>query len=92
MIADPRLPMDELGQATKRRASNVLPCNHLLRAVFRRLRDRYGETGVVAWFTRRWPCKWIVDLTPSGGGFYGPFRHREAAIAFEVAWLEKYYL
>jgi hypothetical protein len=91
-VDSPLVAALDLGTAVKRRASNVVPKNRLLRALFRHLRDCYGETGVVAAFTRRWPCLWIADLTPSGGGVYGPFRRRAAAIAFEIAYLETHVL
>lgn len=92
MIDSPLVAALQLGVAAKRRASHVLPANHLLRSVFRRLRDRYGETGVVAWFTRRWPCRWIADLSPVSGPSFGPFRHRADAIAAEVDWLDRNWL
>lgn len=81
-----------LGAASVRRASHVLPQNRVLRAVFRRLRDTFGETGIVAACTRRWPCLWIADLSPVNGPSFGPFRVRAEAIAAEVDWLERNWL
>jgi hypothetical protein len=75
-------------KTTTRRASHVLPTNTLLRAIFRWLRDRCGEKGLVASFTRRWPCIWQADLAPSNGPVLGPFRRRQDAIDAEIAWLE----
>lgn len=93
MIADHKLEcLNGMGIATKRRASNVLPQNLLLRVAFRWLRDTFGETGIVAACTRRWPCDWIADMSPIGGGQYGPFRKRADAIRFEVAYIEKHWL
>jgi hypothetical protein len=89
MIAGNGLDATQLGAASKRRASHVLPVNCVLRWLFRRLRDRYGETGRVAAFTRVWPCLWRVDLGPVDGPIVGPFRLRENAIAYEIEWLEK---
>jgi len=78
----------ENDKTTTRRASHVLPINPLLRAIFRWLRDHYGEKGRIASFTRRWPCIWQADLAPSNGPVLGPFRRRQDAIDAEIAWLE----
>ena len=78
----------ELGTVTTRRASHVLPVNRTLRAIFRWLRDRFGEKGIIATFTRRWPCLWQADLAPSNGPVLGPFRNRQDAIDAEIAWLQ----
>lgn len=32
---------------------------------------------------------WIADMSPVGGGTYGPFATRKVALAFEVAWLKE---
>ena len=82
----------QLGAASKRRASHVLPVNRPLRWLFRWLRDRYGETGRVAAFTRCWPCLWSVDMSPVGGPTMGPYRLRETAINVEIAYIEKHVL
>lgn len=79
----------DLGHATTRRASHVLPVNRPLRVLFRWLRDKYGETGRVAAFTRRWPCQWQADLSPSNGPTLGPFHKRQDAIDAEIAWLNE---
>ena len=73
---------------TTRRASHVLPVNPTLRTIFRWLRDRYGEKGWIATFTRHWPCLWQADLAPSNGPVLGPFRNRQHAINAEIAWLQ----
>ncbi len=31
---------------------------------------------------------WQVDMSPVGGGLYGPFESRGYALAFEVEWLK----
>lgn len=31
---------------------------------------------------------WTADLSPMGGGLYGPFETRAFALQFEVAWLK----
>lgn len=36
--------------------------------------------------------RWTADLAPVGGPVLGPFAERSAALAAEVAWLEKYWL
>ena len=80
--------LKDLGTTTTRRASHVLPVNPTLRAIFRWLRDRFGEKGIIATFTRRWPCLWQADLAPSNGPVLGPFRNRQDAIDAEIAWLQ----
>lgn len=92
MIGGNGLDVTQLGAASQRRASHVLPVNCVLRWLFRWLRDRYGETGRVAAFTRRWPCLWRVDLGPVDGPIVGPFKLRETAINVEIAYIEKHVL
>lgn len=82
-----------LGAASVQRASHVLPQNRLLRAAFRWLRDTFGEKGIVAACTRRWPCLWMVEIIVLDSPVVlGPFSKRSAAINAEVQWLEKEYL
>ena len=88
-IATPEVASLGLGSGKKRRASYIEPAYRPLRWLFRRLRKLFGDNGRVAAFTRRWPCLWLVDLTPSAGPIVGSFRDRSKAIAFEVRWLEK---
>ena len=89
-IADQALDgLQDAGKTTIKRASHVLPVNRPLRAIFRWLRDRFGETGLIATFTRRWPCLWQADLAPSNGPVLGPFRNRQHAIDAEVRWLQE---
>ena len=76
---------------SKKRASHVLPVNPLLKRLFRWLRDKYGEKGIVAAFTRKWPCRWEADMSPSGGKeVFGPFWNRDKAIAAEIAWINEH--
>lgn len=89
MIVNDLIEPTEFGPARQWRASHVLPVNRFLRRWFCRLRRWFGERGLVAAFTRRWPCQWLVDLGPSGGSVFGPFRRRDAAIRFEIDWLER---
>lgn len=82
--------LEFLGEgATRRRASHVEPARPLLRRAFHALRERFGEDGAVAAFTRRWPCAWRVDLGPSGGPVLSQtWRDRAAAIRAELDWLD----
>lgn len=75
----------ELGQVTKQRASHVEPVNPILRGLFRLLRARARDDGLVAAFTRCWPCRWRVAIV--AGPTFGPYRQRAAAIAAEIDWL-----
>ena len=36
--------------------------------------------------------RWTADLSPVGGPQLGPFDHRSAAIAAEIAWLAEHWL
>lgn len=65
------------------RASFVRPHRRSVRLIFRALRWAFGDHGIVASFTRRWSCAWMVDGTPIGGPSWGPFPTREAALAWE---------
>ncbi len=89
-VADPTIDLEELGEVTLRRASHVLPLSPPLQFVFKGLRALFGEKGRVANWTRSWKCHWVVDLSPSGGPYLGPFTDRSKAIADEVMWLEEH--
>ena len=81
------------GKFVTQRASHVEPANRVLRWLFHVLRRWFGENGAVAAFTRRWPCAWRVNLTPSGGGILdGVYRNRQDAIEAEVQWLQTHKL
>lgn len=82
--------LKEHGQARTKRASHVLPRHPTLKRLFRWLRDKYGEKGWVASFTRLWPVVWEADLSPSAGPILGPFRSRRKAIQAEVDWLHSH--
>lgn len=73
----------ELG-GTSVRASHIVPLDQRWLRVFRLLR-LFGDRGLLAALSRRLPCDWVVDLSPSGGGVMGPFSRRTDAIAAEQA-------
>jgi len=71
-----------------RRASHVDPDSYILRIAFHALRAMFGEKGLVGEFTRKWPCAWRVDLSPSNGPLLDEvFYSRQDAIEAEVEWL-----
>lgn len=76
------------GRATKRRASHIEPAGRWRRLAFRVLRGVFADESRVAAWTRRWRGPWMVRVI--GGPVAGPFENREAAIAWEVAWLREY--
>ena len=72
-----------------KRASHVLPWNPVLRVLFTALRWMFGDYGHIAEFTRMFPCKWQVDLTPVGGPVVPvEWATRDSAIKFEIEWLQ----
>ena len=71
------------------RASHIRPWNPMLCLLFRMLRALSGEYGIVAQWTRTWPCLWQVDLSPVGGPVVPvKWAERKDAIDFEIHWLE----
>ncbi len=75
------------GPVQLRRASHIQPVCPPLRWLFRSLRRLAGDDGRLAAWTRRWPCRWRVDLRPSDGPVLKAFADRPAALAAEHAWL-----
>lgn len=75
------------GTASKRRASHVLPAGRVRRAAFILLRWCFGETGAVSDWTRGWKCSWVVQIV--NGPHAGPFEKRQAAIDWEVEYIER---
>lgn len=82
---------DFLGKKVVTRASQVEPVDGFLRVVFHTLRRLFGERGMIAAWTRRWPCLWQANLYLSGGPVFGPFQYRQDAVAAEVYWLNQKY-
>lgn len=75
-----------------RRASHVEPWNPLLRAVFHTLR-LFGDKTAIADWTRKWTCRWRVNLSPVNGPILPiEFANRSTAIQFEVDWLTENFL
>lgn len=70
----------------RRRASHVVPVSLPLRLLFRAIRAVVLDESRLAGWTRRWRCAWEVRVV--GGPRKGPFGSREAAIAWEVDYLE----
>lgn len=79
--------------AVVRRASHVLPVNPVLRLVFRAVRFLVSDASRTAEWTRNWPCKWLVDMSPVGGGILPMyFSDRQAAIDAEVEALNNLFI
>jgi hypothetical protein len=75
----------DFGPLPKIRASHVIPANRVLRAIFRFIRSHCTDTSLAADITRLWPCNWIVDTSPIGGGLLpGVWKNRAKAIDAEV--------
>jgi hypothetical protein len=77
----------EQGRVTKTRASHVAPVNFALRQAFWILRWATGEQGPVSDWTRRWRCRWQVQIV--NGPYLGEYAERVEAIAAEVDWIER---
>jgi hypothetical protein len=83
----------EMGESITRRASHVEPENSFLRVIFHFLRKKLGDKGIMASFTRLWPCLWRVNLFPVGGPILEKrWRNRKEAIEAEVNWLNENFL
>lgn len=79
--------------ATVRRASHVEPDGYIARLGFHALRFIFGEKGWMADFTRRWPCLWRINLSPTNGPILpGRWRDRREAISAEIQYLERFFL
>lgn len=79
--------------ATIRRASHVEPTGAIARTIFHTLRHIFGEYGIMADFTRKWPVAWRVNLAPiSGPVLPGTWRDRSAAIAAEIEYLNQNFI
>jgi len=79
--------LEMLGIKQTRRASHVVPCEPLLKCLFRFIRQRVDDKSLLAEFTRLWPCAWEADMAPSGGPVLGPFPSRRQALKKERRWL-----
>lgn len=75
-------------RVAKRRASHIVPTRFTKRLVFKLCRLAGDASKLAAW-TRTWKCEWTVDLRPSAGPVVSGFYSRAAAIAYEIAWIER---
>jgi hypothetical protein len=64
-----------------RRISHVVPKNIFLRVIFKMIRLLTGDKSLLAEWTRKWKCEWIVIMEDKSK--HGPFKNRKDAIAFE---------
>lgn len=78
--------------AKTRRASHVEPMSLYQRCAFRAFRRAFGDDAAIAEWTRRWNCRWQVDLSPVGGPLEVGFETRLKAIEFEIEWLNSNFL
>ena len=77
------------GVVTNRtRVSHIVPVSFTLRMIFMVIRSVVSDESRIAALTRKWKCKWQVDLRRSGGGIHGPFSNRDVALDFEHKWVE----
>lgn len=77
-----------IGETTvDRRGAYVYPLSPVLRRVFKALRRRFGDRGLISDFTRAWPCRWAVVLPGEHVRLPGVYRSHFAAVCAEVQWL-----
>ena len=75
------------------RATHVEPVNAVLRCAFHLLRQWLGDKGRMSDFTRRWPCKWRINLKPVDGPILPTvYYDRSQAINAEVIALNKFFI
>lgn len=80
--------LQSLGVIETKRASYVEPDFYLLRVLFHWLREKFGEVGRVADWTRSWKCLWRVNMSPSNGPILaGKWVNRQDALNAEIVWL-----
>ena len=65
------------------RVSHIYPQNPILRYTFIILRKIFGDKSIIADWTRKWKCKWIIVFKDDPNNFIGPFRDRKEAIKVE---------
>lgn len=80
---------ETFGAVVPRRASFVEPYHRGLRLAFHLVRRIFGDEGPEADWTRRWKCRWRVNLEHSGGPIFGPFPSRKFALAYEQDWVTR---
>jgi len=82
-IHDDRLQpvLAAIGRPQLRRASHVEPLECLPPDALAIVTTEHPDEAVHG--------SWWADLRPSGGKIEGPFKGRQPAIDFEIAWLEK---
>lgn len=81
--------LTELGTTEKKRASHVEPVSFVLRVLFHSIRRLVDDGSSWAQMTRRWRCRWRVNLTLSNGPIFGSFTNRQEAIDAEVEWINQ---
>lgn len=78
---------DYFTHASSRRVSHIEPCSRWLRVLFHLIRRMVKDDSAMAGATRRWSCRWRVNMRLSGGPVFGCFDNRADAIKAEHDWL-----
>ena len=87
---DPRARALAQGAPSRRRVSRVEPARLSLRLLFLAVRAVVSDESRLAAWTRTWQCAWRVRIF--GGPTFGPFGERQAAIDWEITWVERHLL
>jgi hypothetical protein len=81
-----------IGSVKTQRGSHVEPKYWPLRIAFHVIRLLVKDDSRVAQWTREWWCMWRVNLAPVNGPVVGYWRDRMEAIAFEINYLNNFFL
>lgn len=84
-----RLPLDEFGQITRRRASHVWPVHPVKRIAFRILRAVFGERGHIAEWCRHWYGPWEVRFAETPHLVQFTAQSRRVCIEWEISQLNE---
>ena len=83
----------ELGETITRRASHITPRAFWSKLAFNALRMLVSDNSKIAAWTRTWSGPWQIDMRAVGGPVVnGEWTTRQAAIDYEVAFLNDWFL
>ena len=69
------------------RGGHCYPAWWVARVAFQAMRRLFGNTGIVAEWTRHWDCPWVVVRADNGEPLPGMYRSHGAAVNAEVVFM-----